>query len=154
MSLALTNQQGFALQHRAGLIVSVVVHGLIIAALSSTVMRMPTEMPKQLAIQAVVIDESVLKNTAAAERRKADDAQRKRDEAAQQRRKEQDKQAQEKQAAEQRRQQQSKAVAERKRVEQQRKATEAKASAEKQRQKVEADKRKAETARKERNRNH
>ena len=66
MSFALTNQQGFASQHRAGLIVSVVVHGVIIAALSSTVMMSPMVMPKQLAIQAVVIDESVLKNAAAA----------------------------------------------------------------------------------------
>lgn len=115
-----STMQGFAATHRTPMTVSVIAHILLLAALSTSIVFMPDQPLQQLAIEAVVIDESVARRAAAAEQQR--ERERQQQAAAEQRRQEQ--LAAERQAAEQRRvqEQQERARQEQQRIQQQREA--------------------------------
>ncbi len=92
---------GFTTEHRGSLIVSVLIHGGILLMLSSSLLIMPAPPVPQLAIEAVVIDETAIQKTQDLERRKVEaEAQQRRED--EQRRAEEQQQRREKQAEQQR----------------------------------------------------
>jgi colicin import membrane protein len=125
--------QGFASEHRNGLVVAVVGHLLLLAALSTSLVLLPRVPATRLAIEAVIVDASAIKRATEADRRKTEQAaQRRREESALQQRQEK-----ERKAADQRRKQEQ-TEAERQRQVQQRKQAEERAAAEQQRKQAEA----------------
>ncbi len=105
------SRPGFATTHRAPMVVSALAHGLLLLALSSSLMIFPDKPAPQLAIEAVVIDEGAIRKAAADEQRRREAAaaeeQRRRDEAARQQRVQREQEAARQREAEQRRQQQA-----------------------------------------------
>lgn len=120
--------QGFATSsffatHRAPIAVSVIGHVALLAALSTSLVFMPSQPLQQLAIEAVVIDEGKMRRAAEAEQQKQAEAQRQEREQERQQQLEIQRREQEADAA--RRQEQQRREAE---IEQQRKAAEAQAA--------------------------
>lgn len=109
----------FAQEHRFSLALSVFLHVALLLTFSSSLILVPT-LPQQLAIEAVVIDESKLNKAAEQERKKADEQQRKREAEAERQRQEQQRQREEQQRQQAEQQRQREAAAEQQRQEQQR----------------------------------
>ncbi len=130
-----TAQPGFVALHRKPIAMSAVAHLLLLVALSSGLVIIPQQQPTPLALEAVVIDENAIRNMAAAEQRKRDDAARQervRQEQEVARQREADAEKQRQVQAEQQRQAEA-AAAERRAVEERQRA-DAQAAAERQRQ--------------------
>jgi hypothetical protein len=71
---------GFAFDHRSGLALSIFIHGLVLFGLSSSLILAPRVQLQQLAIEAVIVDESAIRRAAdAVTRSKELDAQKQRE---------------------------------------------------------------------------
>ncbi|MCP3999840.1 MAG: cell envelope integrity protein TolA [Gammaproteobacteria bacterium] len=126
---------GFALEHRSGLALSILIHGLILLAFSTSLILSPKVQLQQLAIEAVVVDEGAIKRAAdAVKRNKEFEAQQQREKEARQTQLEQ-----ERRALEQRKQQELVAAEKQQRLDQQRRADKARQQAEAARQQAERD---------------
>jgi len=120
---------GFAFDHRSGLALSILVHGLVLFGLSTSLILAPKVQLQQLAIEAVIVDESAI-------RRAADTVTRNKELAAQKQREKEARQAQlerEREVLKQRKQQEATAAAQQQRVDKQRRAEEARQQAERDR---------------------
>jgi colicin import membrane protein len=129
-AVALTH--GFASEHRTSLFVSAGLHLLLLFLLSSSLIIAP-QVPQQLAIEAVLIDESLTRKAVEdAQRRRETEAQKRREEEARQAQAERERQeAQRRQETEAERRQQAEAERQRQeqlRVQQERQEAERKAS--------------------------
>ena len=131
MALAAT-LPGFAFEHRSGLALSLLVHGLVLFGLSTSLILAPRVQLQQLAIEAVIVDESTI-------RRAADAVNRNKELAAQQQLEKQARQAQLEREREelkqrnQRKQQEATAAAQQQRIDKQRRAEEARQQTERDR---------------------
>lgn len=132
--------QEFAAENRTGLTVSVIGHALLLAAFSSSLILIPRQPIPQLAIEAVVVDPSKLRQAPKvepAQQRQVE--QRQREEQARQERLEK-----ERRETELKRQKEADAAAVKRRQDQQRKEAEAKAQAQRQREQAEAERKERE----------
>jgi colicin import membrane protein len=120
---------GFTSEHSSGLVVSILVHGVLLLGLSTSLVLAPRVQLQQLAIEAVLVDEGAIKRAVATEQRNKDlDAQKERDKAARQAQLER-----EREAVKQRKQQEALAATQQQRVNKQRRAEEVKQQAERER---------------------
>jgi colicin import membrane protein len=120
---------GFAFDHRSGLALSIFIHGLVLFGLSTSLILAPRVQLQQLAIEAVIVDESAI-------RRAADAVTRSKELDAQKQREKETRQAQlerEREALKQRKQQEVLAAEEQQRINKQRRTEEARQQTERER---------------------
>jgi colicin import membrane protein len=119
----------FTSEHSAGLVVSIVVHGLLLLGLSTSLILAPRVQLQQLAIEAVLIDESAIKRAVATDQRNKElAAQKERDKAARSAQLER-----EREALKQRKQQEALAATQQQRKDKQSRAEEARQQVERDR---------------------